>query len=622
MSHYGVPLVRVPETKLIPHKSACALSDLRSYAKSTKFPLALDLFSGAGGLSLGLEDAGFKVVLGVDRYPYAVATHRSYFGGVSLCADLSERRIIKEIGDTLEGIPIALIAGGPPCQPFSRAGKNKVRSLGRTWNGDNRRELWRSFVELVDRLQPRAILIENVPDMGFGENSIVCRQLVAALENLGYQIFSRILYTWQFGVPQHRQRLILIGVRGGLSFEWPESAHRRTLTVREAISDLPPVAGGAKSVELDYDGANNSYQRWCRSGMPRSAKGKVYDQIVRAVRADDLEAFGLMHHGTLYSELPERLRRYRSDIFDDKYKRLPWDGLSRTITAHIGKDGYWYIHPEQHRTLTIREAARLQTFPDRFRFAGTPSHALRQIGEAVPPLFAKALGKAILRSLLTRGRHPSPLSTTEISSALRGWLIKKRKSDIVSPWRYRRGLWHVLLGAVLFPSVDSPKSRKSWKICAKRWPSSGAFLKDTKSLSVLRRIGLGTKKTLIQKIARTMSGRNGPVGYLRDLREIPGLPGASEVAFALTNLSYRRPVTTAVSRLVERVFGDAVDGSKMAAELFLGRLIGIDKDARAYFAVLEIAEGLCRPESPYCPQCPLRKFCNYRRASRKSNRAM
>jgi DNA (cytosine-5)-methyltransferase 1 len=511
---------------------ACALSELRSYAKNIKLPLALDLFSGAGGLSLGLEDAGFKVVLGVDQYAYAVATHRAYFGGVSLCADLSEHRIIKTIGDALEGLPIALIAGGPPCQPFSRAGKNKVRSLGRSWNGDKRRELWRSFAELVDRLRPRAILVENVPDMGFGENSIVCRQLVAAFEDFGYQIFSRILYTWQFGVPQHRQRLILIGVKSGLSFEWPESAPRRRLTVRDAISDLPPVPGGAKDVELHYHGAMNSYQRWCRSGMPQSGKGKVYDQIVRAVRADDLEAFGLMHHGTLYSELPERLRRYRSDIFDDKYKRLPWDGLSRTITAHIGKDGYWYIHPEQHRTLTIREAARIQTFPDRFRFAGTPSHALRQIGEAVPPIFGKALGKAILRAVLTNGRHRSRPSTTEISSALRRWLTKKPKRDFVSPWRYRRGLWHVLLGTVLFTGFESAKSRTSWKICAKRWPSSRAFLKDTKRLSVLRRIGSGSKNILIQKIARIMLGRRGPIGYLKVLKEIPGLPGASDVAFA------------------------------------------------------------------------------------------
>ena len=102
---------------------------------------------------------------------------------------------------------------------------------------------------------------------------------------------------------------------------------------------------------------------------------------------------------TRYSDLPEELRRYRADIFDDKYKRLDENGLSRTITAHIAKDGYWYIHPRDSRTLTVREAARLQTFPDRYRFAGPPSAAFRQIGNAVPPLLGEQLGKAIRSSL-------------------------------------------------------------------------------------------------------------------------------------------------------------------------------------------------------------------------------
>lgn len=610
MSHYGVPIIRVPETRLSPHKDVCSLSDLKSYAKKIKRPLALDLFSGAGGLSLGLQEAGFDVILGVDSYPYAVATHRAHFGGVSMCADLSKRKTVKEIADALEGIPIALIAGGPPCQPFSRAGKNKVRSLGRSWNTDTRRELWRSFFDLVNRVRPLAILLENVPDMGFGDNAIVSRQVVSAFEKVGYEIFLRILPTWGFGVPQHRQRLILVGVKRGLSFEWPKTSAQATLSIRDAISDLPRVSAGARNVELPYGGAKNFYQRWCRSGMAQSGKGKVYDQIARAVRADDLEAFELMRHGTLYSDLPERLRRYRADIFDDKYKRLPWDGLSRTITAHIGKDGYWYIHPEQHRTLTIREAARIQTFPDRFRFAGTPSHAFRQIGEAVPPLFAQALGNAVLNSIVPGGRNRSRPSTIQISSTLRNWLQKRSRADLVAPWRYERRLWHVLLGTVLFTGIASSRSRQFWKICEKRWRTPKAFLKDNKRVSMLRLIGSDRKKSLLNKIARRMSRPGGTAGYLNSL---PGLRGTTDVAFAVTALSFRRPLISAVVRLVHRFFGEVVDDSRMAAELLLGRLVGVDQDARAYVAVLEIADGLCRPENPDCRLCPLRKFCNFRK---------
>ena len=119
-----------------------------------------------------------------------------------------------------------------------------------------------------------------------------------------------------------------------------------------------------------------------------------------------MAAFELIDSKTRYSDLPTELKRYRDDIFDDKYKRLDGDDVSRTITAHIAKDGYWYIHPEQNRTLTVREAARLQTFPDYFRFAGPPSAAFKQIGNAVPPRLGLAVGRAVLEALKTSGSPP------------------------------------------------------------------------------------------------------------------------------------------------------------------------------------------------------------------------
>ena len=135
----------------------------------------------------------------------------------------------------------------------------------------------------------------------------------------------------------------------------------------------------------------------------------MFDHITRPVREDDERAFQLMDSTTRYSDLPDDMKRYRDDIFDDKYKRLGENELSRTITAHIAKDGYWYIHPRQNRTLTVREAARLQTFPDRFRFAGPPSAAFRQIGNAVPPAVGEHIGRAIRKAWQTpapRGRRP------------------------------------------------------------------------------------------------------------------------------------------------------------------------------------------------------------------------
>jgi DNA (cytosine-5)-methyltransferase 1 len=145
--------------------------------------------------------------------------------------------------------------------------------------------------------------------------------------------------------------------------------------------------------------------------------------MTRPVREDDRQAFELMTPTTLYSDLPEHLKRYRSDTFNDKYKRLAWDDLSRTITAHIAKDGYWYIHPAEHRTLTVREAARIQTFPDSFRFAGTRSDAFRQIGNAVPPLLGRVVAESI-RPDATRRSAVSDL--TVMRARLAAWAIEQR----------------------------------------------------------------------------------------------------------------------------------------------------------------------------------------------------
>ena len=189
----------------------------------------------------------------------------------------------------------------------------------------------------------------------------------------------------------------------------PRSGGRRAFQSRSRCGTRsetsPPLRAGGDLLEgpdgwSAYEGPKTAFQRQMREGMDGDEAGRVYDQITRPVRDDDQLAFQQMTPTTLYSDLPEEMRRYRADIFDDKYKRLDENGLSRTITAHIAKDGYWYIHPKDSRTLTVREAARLQTFPDRYRFAGPPSAAFRQIGNAVPPLVGERLGGAISECLV------------------------------------------------------------------------------------------------------------------------------------------------------------------------------------------------------------------------------
>ena len=210
---------------------------------------------------------------------------------------------------------------------------------------------------------------------------------------------------------------------------------RRCATRSGPAAGAARAAGGADSVLRRSRGRRSSGE--CAQGYLHEDRRSVHDHITRDIRPDDAEAFALLGEGQTYVDLPMHLRRYRSDIFTDKYKRLAWDEVSRSITAHIAKDGYWYIHPEQHRTLSVREAARVQTFPDWFRFAGQPSLRLKQIGNAVPPLLGKKLGVQIRAALDAtpqsdeRRRETSGNSSSRGTPASTGLPVEGRTT---SPW--------------------------------------------------------------------------------------------------------------------------------------------------------------------------------------------
>ena len=612
-SRYRVKVSRGPRLELEPHEGSCDLKDIRTYAAQCDRPLAVDLFCCGGGLSLGLEEAGFEVILGVDIDNYAVETHRAHFGGVSRRADLSDSDEISNILDALEGIDISLVAGSPPCQPFSRAGSSKIRSLiqdGARSEDDERRDLWKGFLTVVENLKPPAVLMENVPDLASGENSIIFREIVDALENAGYDVHTRVLPSWQYGVPQHRQRLFIVGVKRGTRFSWPKPTRKDKPGVEEAISDLPAIQAGEPNDGLPYVRNGRpltALQRWSRSGQPRGRGGQIYDHFARPVRQDDLEAFSMMKPDTRYSDLPSHLRRYTTDHFDDKYKRLDLKEPSRTITAHIAHDGYWYIHPTEHRTLTMREAARIQSFPDRFRFAGTPSHAFRQIGEAVPPLVARAIGRSLMRSLGQRKDSSHHMRTTEISQALVQWIHQKPESELRAPWRISQEPWPILMGTVLFERKSAREVQNAWPYYKALWPNPATYLSDRHSNSSLVSDS-GKDCESLDNIAEVLSISNldePPV------QRSPATLSAErwKVVLALAGKSYNLRPTTSTRRLVERAFGYANPESHLTAQIGIARLVGI-RDARiAYAAVLEISEQYCRPRDPICEECPIKSFC-------------
>jgi DNA (cytosine-5)-methyltransferase 1 len=385
---------------------------------------AVDIFAGGGGLSLGLHDAGFTVLVGADNDRHAARTHAGNIAGLTYDGDLGDEDGLDTFLSRLDewGIGrVDLVAGGPPCQPFSRAGTSKIRSLvrdGARHVQDSRAQLWRSFMAVVRHLRPRAVLIENVPDLPSWDDGAVLIGFYEELRAEDYQVDARVLDAFRHGVPQHRARLFIVAIEGRREFEWPHPQGDPP-TLGDAIGDLPPVGPAHRQESTKYRGG----RRWddghvgeppsrlaqrLRRDMLKSDRDFVWDHITRDIRPDDAVAFRELPQGGTYLDIPEELRRYRSDIFTDKYKRLSWREVSRTITAHIAKDGYWYIHPDQHRTLSIREAARVQTFPDWFRFAGQPTHRLRQIGNAVPPLLGEAIGLQLAIALtMPRSRRRS-----------------------------------------------------------------------------------------------------------------------------------------------------------------------------------------------------------------------
>lgn len=601
--------------RLTMHHKTPSHDHYRSWMCESDRPLAIDLFSGAGGLSHGLEAAGYRVALAVDIDNWALETHAHNFEGISLNLDLADSHVRDGIVQLFEGIDVGLIAGGPPCQPYSKAGRSKIRSLvnqGVRDPEDLRRDLWKAFLEIVDSIHPQAILMENVPDMASADDMKVLRHIVIKLEAMGYDAYARIVNTWEYGVPQHRQRLIIVGTRIGSQFVWPSTVDQ--VNVRDAIGDLPHLdpkreeVGGAI---LPYDKPSNSFQRRARKYCEGDSSKLIFDHVTRPVRPDDLEAFSLMTSKTLYSDLPEKLRRYRSDIFSDKYHRLDWGGLSRSITAHIAKDGYWYIHPEQHRTLTVREAARIQTFPDHFRFAGTRSHQFSQIGNAVPPVIAEAIGGEILKAtyMPTEDQNESPnLWRSSVRSSLLQWA---KCDQMTVKWAYPSPPWEVLVG-LIFGEKDKglPDCTTTLDLISSL---NDATVKKLRRLEIMA--NSTQRRATIQRLQMAVKALNadkdGWSGH--NWRKAVTFTSTEWKWFNLLALNEDAMVlSSSALRVVSRLNGDNNnEKNRMSVgRMELAMIIGHgDSAATVNAAIHRLGCSVCLPKEPKCSSCPLKLLC-------------
>jgi DNA (cytosine-5)-methyltransferase 1 len=326
-----------------------------------------------------------------------------------------------------------------------------------------------------------------------------------------------------------------------------------------------------------------------------------------------MEAFELLREGQTYEDLPAHLQRYRTDIFTDKYKRLAWDELSRTITAHIAKDGYWYIHPEQHRTLSIREAARLQTFPDSFRFAGNPSHRYKQIGNAVPPMLGRAVGESLVASLSSRpgARSRNAQSTTEAREALLGWHQEHARSY---PWRERDlEPWHVLMAEMCLHRTRADQVRPVFEALLRIAPTPADMVANADSaLEAMESLGLRWRAENIVAVAKTLIELfDGEVPD--DDLELQLLPGVGDyVSHAVRCFGFGRRavlIDTNTMRIIGRMNGRD-DNRRWQLRLDLHRLAGRPgPDAEFNYALLDLGALVCRASNPRCGECPLRDRC-------------
>lgn len=402
-------------------------------ARPSGGPSVLDLFSGAGGIALGFADAGYRVIGGIDNFQQAVETFEANIPSArGLMRDLrvSDFSDVREFVGS-EGVDV--IVGGPSCQGFSTSG-GLSRASGRDQD-DPRNRLFINYLDLVDELRPSWIVFENVPGLLLYNQGRVALEIVRAFREIGYTVIPMILLAADFGVPQLRRRLVFIGNRTGADIPFPSATHGNAdlwrnyalpfahlsrighgageevlphISFADACSDLPPVKEGKEIDGEKYPGpARTAYQREMRK---RS-------RLVRQHAAADLAALDRLAARTLkpgenwrnvpIDQLPERFRKIRPYDATTILRRLQNDAPAYTITTKFneGTTGA-FIHPDQARTLTLREAARLQSFPDRFVFSGSQAQIRQQIGNAVPPLLARALAEAILPSILRdlRGR--------------------------------------------------------------------------------------------------------------------------------------------------------------------------------------------------------------------------
>lgn len=332
----------------------------------------LDLFCGCGGMSLGFENAGYNILLGIDFWKDALYTYQqNHNKAKTLQADLStlDPASTKSM---LNGANVDIIIGGPPCQGFSVAGKRIIE--------DDRNKLYKAFVAFVAYYKPKAFVLENVPNILSMGDGAVREAIVNDFTALGYNVSYKVLMASDYGVPQNRRRAFFVGVTNGTTFDFQIPTVEHKVTTHEAISDLTENTLEDGSAYPCFE--NSEYQT-----LMRANSNGVYNHKITIHNEKTKEIIALVPDGGNYKDLPIELQQIRK-------VHIAWTRLNSqkpSITIDCGH--FHHFHYKYNRVPTVRESARIQSFPDDFIFYGSLVSQLKQVGNAVPPILAKAIAE-------------------------------------------------------------------------------------------------------------------------------------------------------------------------------------------------------------------------------------
>lgn len=348
-------------------------------------PKVIDLFAGVGGLSLGFESAGFDVVM-ANEYDESIAASYQYNHRKTkmIVGDITTIDLEETFGRYVGKIDV--IIGGPPCQGFSQKGQRKTIN-------DERNFLFKYYVKVVNMVRPTYFVMENVPNLLTAEHGYFKKELEELFDSIGYQLKMGVLNASDYGVPQNRRRAVIIGKYKTAAPELPETLHK-TVTIWDAISDLAFLNSGEGAAEQEYKFPPQSdYEKLLRGECT-----VLHNHVATKHSAVALKRLAMIPPNAGREVLPED--QLTKSIYSGTWTRMRKDEISVTITTRFDTPSSGkFTHPYLNRAITVREAARIQSFPDDFVFIGNKGSQMKQVGNAVPPLLAKAIALTIMEDI-------------------------------------------------------------------------------------------------------------------------------------------------------------------------------------------------------------------------------